>query len=158
MRKLLLFIISLLGISVVQAGAQDAGSVAKFHKAVRVGDAQIVKSMLTTNPSLATSVDEHKFQPIHLLDMECNAEILDLLLANGADINARNDEGVTLLHIVTDPGAIDLLIRRGADIEARDIRGWTPLIEQANNQDNGPDVVAALLARGANPNAIGPNG
>jgi ankyrin repeat protein len=47
---------------------------------------------------------------------------------------------------VTDPDAVDLLIRRGADIEAKDVRGWTPLIEQANNQDNGPDVVAALLA------------
>lgn len=41
--------------------------------------------------------------------MVCNEDILDLLLANGADINARNDEGVTLLHIVTDPDAIDLL-------------------------------------------------
>lgn len=101
---------------------------------------------------------EHKFQPIHLLDMECNAQILALLLANEADINARNDEGVTLLHIVTDPAAVDLLIRKGADIEAKDVCGWTPLIEQANNQDNGPDVVAALLAHGAKPNAKGSHG
>lgn len=158
MRKFFVLMISLFGISTGQAGAQDAGSVAKFHNAVQLGDANAVRTMLFTNPSLATSVDEHKFQPIHLLDMECNEDILDLLLANGADINARNDEGVTLLHIVTDPDAIDLLIRRGADIEARDIRGWTPLIEQANNQDNGPDVTAALLDYGANPNATGTGG
>lgn len=57
--------------------------------------------MLASNPSLATSVDEHQFQPIHILDMECNEDILDLLLANGADINARNDEGVTLAFTLT---------------------------------------------------------
>lgn len=32
------------------------------------------------------------------------------------------------------------------------------MIKQATNQDNGPDVVAALLAHGANPNATGPDG
>lgn len=158
MRKLLFLMISFFGISVGHAGAADAGSVAKFHNAVQAGDVNAVRTMLASNSSLATSLDEHKYQPIHLLDMECNEDILDLLLANGADINARNDEGVTLLHIVTDPDAIDLLVRRGADIETKDIRGWTPLIEQANNQDNGPDVVAALLAHGANPNATGSNG
>jgi ankyrin repeat protein len=83
---------------------------------------------------------------------------LDLILANGADINARNDEGVTLLHIITDPDAIVLLVGKGADLEARDKRGWTPLIMQATNQQNGTDVVAALLVNGANPNAKGNNG
>ncbi|WP_164829478.1 hypothetical protein [Sinorhizobium meliloti] len=43
-----------------------------------------MRTMLASNPSLATSVDEHQFQPIHILDMECNEDILDLLLANGA--------------------------------------------------------------------------
>jgi len=158
MRKLLLLIISVFWISVVHAGAGDAGGVAKFHNAVEAGDVHAVRSMLASSPSLATSVDRHKFQPLHLLDMECNEDILDLLLAKGADINARNDEGVTLLHIITDLDAIDLLIRRGADMEARDNRGWTPLIEQADNQQNGPNVVAALLAHGANPNARGYSG
>ena len=64
---------------------------------------------------------------------------------------------MTLLHIVTDPVAVDLLVRRGADIEAR-IYVVAPLIMQANNQDSGPDVVSALLAHGANPNAKGADG
>jgi uncharacterized protein len=110
--------------------------------------------MISANPALASSADEYKFQLIHLLAVYYEKEILDLLLANGAHINARNDEVVTLLHIITDPDAILLLV----GIEARDKWGWTPLIMQATDRQNGTDVVAALLANGANPNAKGYNG
>ncbi|OWV76312.1 hypothetical protein ATY77_07065 [Rhizobium sp. R634] len=48
---------------------------------------------------------------------------------------------------------MNILIEKGADIEARDNRGRTPLIVQLDNRQNGPDVVAALLENGANPNA-----
>lgn len=136
----------------------DANAVKKFHHAVHLGDTAVVRTMLSADPALATSVDEYKFQPVHLLDMYFEEEILDLLLANGADINAGNDEGVTLLHIITDPDAVAVIVEKGANIEARDMRGWTPLIMHADNQQNGSDVLAALLAHGANPNAKGNNG
>ena len=151
-------LLAVLGISVGSAIAADGDAVRTFHEAVHMGDVKTVRSMLATAPELATSTDEYGFQPVHLLDMYPDEAVLDLLLANGADINAMNDDGITILHIVTDPDAVRLLIKRGASIEARDKRGWTPLIEQANNQQNGPDVVAALLARGADPNAEGHNG
>lgn len=51
-----------------------------------------------------------------------------------------------------------MLVKSGAMIDARDKNGWTPLIMQADNQENGPDVVEALLSEGANPNAKGENG
>jgi uncharacterized protein len=70
----------------------------------------------------------------------------------------KNDKGITLLHIVADPDAIATLVGKGADLEARDERGWTPLIEQTTNQQNGSDVIAALLANGADPNSKGNNG
>lgn len=158
MRRFFLHLLAALGISVGPAVAMDTAMIKKFHNAVHIGDVKTVKTMLTADPALATSVDEYKFQPIHLLDMYFDEEILNLLITNGADINARNDEGVILLHLVTDPDAVEVLVQRGADIEAKDARGWTPLIMQANNQDNGPDVVSALLANGANPNAKGGNG
>lgn len=146
------------GLSFGSAAATDADAVDTFHHAVQVGDVQTVRAMIAADASLATSRDRFGFQPIHLLDMYPEEEVLDLLLKNGADINAANDEGVTLLHIITDPDTVSLLVKRGANIEARDERGWTPLIMQANNLQNGPDVVAALLAQGADPTAEGDAG
>ncbi|MGU3401649.1 ankyrin repeat domain-containing protein [Brucellaceae bacterium D45D] len=84
----------------------DADSIKKFHDAVQIGDVETVKAMLSAEPAFATPTDEHKFQPVHLLDMYFNPEILKLLLSNGADINAKNDDGITLLHIITDPEAV----------------------------------------------------
>lgn len=146
-----------LGLSVSHAAA-DPDTVKVFHKAVHVGDVNKTRAMLASDSSLATSVDEFRFQPIHLLDMYFEPEILELLLANGADVNARNDKGVTLLHIITEPDAIPLLVKKGADLEARDSGGRTPLIAHAGEQANGPDVVEALLAAGADPNARGASG
>lgn len=140
------------------AAAMNGEAVKKFHRAVAVGDINTVRSMISADPALASSADEDKFQPIHLLDVYFDEEILNLLLANGADINARNDKGITLLHIVTDAHAIATLVSKGADMESRDQKGWTPLMEQTTNQQNGSDVVAALLANGADPNAKGNNG
>ncbi|KNY31553.1 ankyrin repeat domain-containing protein [Agrobacterium sp. SUL3] len=150
--------LAVLGVAVGSAIAADGDEMRIFHNAVHVGKVETVQTMLATDPGLAVSRDQYGFQPIHLLDMYPDKEVLDLLLENGANINAVNDEGVTILHIVTDPDAVQLLVERGANIEARDKRGWTPLIMQANNQQNGPDVVAALLAHGADPNAEGHDG
>ncbi|MBY5549625.1 ankyrin repeat domain-containing protein [Rhizobium leguminosarum] len=153
MLRLFLRVIAILGLSFSSATATNADLAEKFHDAVHVGDVTTVRAMLAAEPSLATSVDEDRFQPIHLLDMYFEGEILELLLANGADINARNDEGISILHIITDPEAVNLLVEKGADIEARDNRGRTPLIVQMLNRQNGPDVIAALLKNGANPDA-----
>jgi ankyrin repeat protein len=164
MRSLFICMVAAVGITFGSAAASDAdpdpdpGPVNEFHRAVHVGDLPTVRSMLAVDPALATSIDEDGFLPIHSLDMYFDAAILDLLLAAGADINARSSDGITLLHIVTDSDAVSLLVQRGADIEAKDAEGRTPLVEQANNLANGPDVVAALLANGADPNAKGTDG
>ncbi|MBK4216092.1 ankyrin repeat domain-containing protein [Paracoccus caeni] len=140
------------------AAAQDDQLVERFHDAVAEGAVDAVREMLAVTPSLATSVGRFGFQPMQLQDVYFEERILDLLLAQGAEINGGNDEGVTLLHIVTEPEAVPVLIAKGADPEARDIRGWTPLIMQVSSQENGPDVVAALLEAGADPEAVGKDG
>lgn len=137
--------------------AGEPAEVKAFHGAVREGNVARVRTMLGKDGSLAVSVDEYRFRPVHLMDMYFETEILDLLLANGADINARNDEGVTILHIVTDEKAVPIMIAKGADREARDKRGWTPLIAQAGERDS-EEILAALLRAGADPNAKGNRG
>lgn len=68
-----------------------------------------------------------------------NEKILDLLFANGADINRKYfSNGDTLLHRTiahTDPslykgffkGLFQFLIRKGADVNARNNDGYGPL-------------------------------
>ncbi|SCX27250.1 ankyrin repeat protein [Agrobacterium sp. DSM 25558] len=148
----------ILALSAASATASDGNAMKAFHDAVHAGETETVRTMLAADPQLAISADKYGFQPIHLLDMYPDEDVLNLLLANGADINAVNDEGVTILHIVTDPDAVSLLVERGANVEARDKRGWTPLMMQTNNQENGPDVVAALIGYGADPKAVGNDG
>jgi hypothetical protein len=81
--------------------------------------------------------------------------LLGYLLAHGANANARATNGETALGAAAAAGhlaACELLIARGARLDARTtLTQQTPLIEAA--QENRPEVVRLLLARGANPEA-----
>ena len=81
---------------------------------------------------------------------EDHLEIAALLIARGAQVNARSNDGNTPLMYASGEGNRDmarLLLDRGADINAADNLGQTPLIKAA--ADGHDDVVALLLERGA---------
>ena len=65
-----------------------------------------------------------------------NAHIVaKLLLRYNADVNARDEDDWTPLHIAAWWDARDvaeLLLDKGADVNARDEDGWTPLDFSAN--------------------------
>jgi ankyrin repeat protein len=66
-------------------------------------------------------------------------EIVETLLARGADVNARSRElGFVPLHEATGAGVIRLLVARGADANVRSVAGLTPLehmIEDERSED-----------------------
>lgn len=96
---------------------------------------------------------------LHVAAAGGNAEVVELLLANGADIEAKDTLGRNALSRSVEAGLIDmvrLLLRREADVNAHTLYGWTPLHFAVFNRD--ADMVATLLAHGADPNARNDDG
>lgn len=134
------------------AFAASADDISTFHHAVATGDVPKVAEMLKREPRLATSRGEFGFQPMTLQDTYFEPEIFRMLIAAGADVNAANDDGITLLHIISDPDAVPLIVAAGGNLEARDKKGRTPLLLDMTEPDR-EDVIEALIDAGANVNA-----
>lgn len=82
------------------------------------------------------------------------AERVEKLLEQGADVRAHDSKGETVLHAVfsrrnwrLDLGLLMLLLREGADLDARDDQGWTPLHAAAERGRR--EAVEFLLDKGA---------
>ena len=104
---------------------------------------------------------------------EGHLDIARFLLAKGAEVNAQTDEGTALMMAVWrgNPQAVKLLLDNGADLNAKHRTGNTALIMSADRsflemnakpQDPPPvpssEVMSLLLAKGADPNGVGPYG
>ncbi len=84
---------------------------------------------------------------------------MHLLLARGASVDARTDDGSTSLIVASEAGHLDVvreLLARGADANARSNDGFTAL-HQAGWKGHA-EVVRELLSRGAAVNAQADNG
>lgn len=112
-------------------------------------EAALKKYEIMGRTQLHTSVDyrKNKLTPIKVL------------IANGADINAKDDTGNTPLHYAANSGhakGAALLIKAGADIEAKNNKGWTPL--QRACIDGHLEIIEVLIASDADVNAPLSNG
>ncbi len=79
-----------------------------------------------------------------------SAEEYAAAVRSAPDVNARNENGVSPLHIAAEygtPDKIAALVTAGADVEARNKNGMTPLHIAAGVGT--PDTIAALLEAGA---------
>ena len=99
-----------------------------IHSAVDGGDVKAVKEFLAA----AADVNAKRYGWTPLCEAAINGhkEITELLIANGADVNAKDDRGWTPLHLAGSGGQkeiAELLIANAADLNAKDSDGDTPL-------------------------------
>lgn len=69
-------------------------------EAIRGRDLAHVQSLLDTSPELVNAVDENTNQPIHWAVMTRQPDMIDELLARGADINAKRADGARTVQLV----------------------------------------------------------
>lgn len=82
-----------------------------------------------------------------------DSDMLELLLDEGADVEAKDKDGNTpLMHGAWCLTTVKLLLARGADVNVRSKHGVTPLMKAAFYKENA-DVVKLFLEHGADPTA-----
>ncbi len=149
-------------LSAVYAGRRDLfdvlltkGAGVSVFEAAALGLRDRVERHLENDPTLVGAYSHDGWTPLHLASFFGHEEVADLLLARGADVNARSRSTRfarenTPLHAAAanrQMAVAELLIARGADVNARDGTGFTPLALAANNKSD--LMVVVLLEKGA---------
>ena len=84
------------------------------------------------------------------------------LIKNGADVNAKNNDGNIALISASNRRHLEivkLLIKNGADVNAKDNDGMTALMWTTGYfGDPSPEVIKLLIKNGADVNAEAKNG
>jgi ankyrin repeat protein len=125
-----------------------------IFEAAATGRTQRVRELLKKYPELVKAYSPDGWTALHL--NWGHLDIVELLLDNGADINAvsKNRLTATPLQGAVVTGRVDLarlLISRGANVNCRGEEGTSPLHESAGSGQM--EFVRLLLAHGANINA-----
>ncbi|KAA0178837.1 hypothetical protein FX016_23175 [Cupriavidus gilardii] len=135
----------------------------EFFDAIYAADAERAASIWRENkldPNVRSSVTGIGGHPALSYAVQIGAhELAREMIAAGADVNARGEDGATPIWQATTAEGVELLIAAGADIDARLTRGGelfsrgaTALHRAAKSRN--VELLEAMIRAGANVNAI----
>jgi ankyrin repeat protein len=97
--------------------------------------------------------DKYGFTPLFIASIRNNAEIADLLILNGADVNPqyidKPDSPLLIASSLKHLEMVELLLSKGAEVNYENKRTITPLFMACLN--NNIEVIEVLLHYGAEP-------
>jgi len=137
-------------------------------EAIEAGDVRRTRALLAEDPTRANLSDPGGSAPLlkALLAIDRRADVVEALLAAGADAKARDRDGSGALHysitrgpwpdLETTKRVFQALVAGGAGLEQQGGYGWTPLM--AAVMEGGPTDVEALVALGARVEVDFPDG
>jgi len=126
-----------------------------------VGTASQVRAQLAEDPAFVKSRNLNGWTPLHAAAFGNNAAATALLIAAGAEVDARaknrfDNTPLQVAMLTQSSDAAKVLIAHGADVNARQAEGVTALQEAASNGDT--VSIRLLLAAGADPSSAIPDG
>lgn len=131
----------------------------KLLSAALDGNLAALKTALAEGARLESRDLRLDLTPLMLSIYRDHAHVLKVLVAEGANLNARNPRGQTPLMMLAIGGQlelVDFLLQKGADIDARDEFGNTALLWAAYWGHR--EVIARLLAGEAQGDAVNDDG
>ena len=160
--------------TVVLVGCGPSAPDIDINSAAVTGDIETVKQHLAAGADVNGWPDEGgQAPPLYWAAIEGHKEIVELLIANGADVNLRSgmvvktkdgSDGEQMAQkLANDRTPLDMAIRREhteiaelliakvTDVNAKSNRGYTPLHEASKNEKT--EILELLIAKGADVNA-----
>jgi ankyrin repeat protein len=128
-------------------------TVSTIHVAAYMGDLDKVKNFIEKGTDVNTKMVWRSGTALHFA---ANKGIAELLIANGAKVDPRDQEHWTPLHYATSRGdkdTVQLLLTAGANVNAKSFGETTPLHLAVSRRHK--NVTELLIANGANVNARG---
>ncbi len=128
---------------------QDGLGRSPLHWACATGKLPLAEKLLNRTNCPKAKIDATEMRgktALHIAAAHDRDDIVQMLLDNHANVNARSDGGWTPLHNACEKGCnaiVEILIAKGAEINAKLLNGMTPLHVAA--QEGHVEVVERLL-------------